>query len=186
MLISNDLFGNCPLIFLFCYSGASALSISGLNLNGISAVFFFAVGANPITAIPKGSCINVQVVSSTLVTCTSPTLITGAYQVALQNGATQEWSVVQPVDGQASTAVALFLSQPIVTSLSNNVGSLYGGNPLTIQTNASGFSLVDPATSNQVVIGGLIPCDVISSSVTSTSITCIPQAVSLTLYPLSL
>ena len=152
-------------------------------MNGISAVSFFALRANPISATPNGSCDNVQVVSSTLLTCTTPTLITGAYQVALQNGATQEWSVVQPVDGQASTAVALFLSQPIVTSLSNNVGSLYGGNPLTIQSNASGFSLINPATTNQVVIGGLIPCDVIASSVASTSITCIPQAVSLTLHP---
>lgn len=97
--------------------------------------------------------------------------------VALQNEATQEWSVVLPVQGQSSTAYALYLSQPIVTSLAGNVGSMAGGNPLTIVSNASAFNTASPTTGNQVTIGGVIPCPIVATSVTATSLTCIPGQV---------
>lgn len=94
-----------------------------------------------------------------------------------------EASIWVPAPG--SPTAAMFLAAPFLTQLQSPAGSLMGGNPLTLYTNASttptapgaapslslqGFNPVN-ASANVILLGG-IPCDV--TNVTANSITCLP------------
>ena len=85
----------------------------------------FRQGSSIIASVPTDS------VNATLVTATLPVLPAGAYTVVLyrSNG---EASVADP-SGTGTT----FLSQPFITALVDNIGSLAGGNVLTVLTNAT-------------------------------------------------
>ena len=79
------------------------------------------------------------------VTCTLPALAAGAYTVQLLK-ANGERSVVDPNGGSAA-----FLSQPYITGLTASFGSVAGGNPVTITTNATVRSAQDDALQSAIV-----------------------------------
>jgi len=144
----------------------------------------------------SGQCRNITSPNSTALFCIAPSLPPGAYSVNLVNGRGEKSA---SIDVTAST----FISQTLITSLGSFIGSLSGGNPLYINTNATvssigpfgkhitlklycpphpslqgsglttGFNTTAP-DANIVTIGGL-PCPIVNGSVTATSLACIPS-----------
>ena len=78
----------------------------------------------------SGQCRDIVSPNSTALFCTVPSLPPGVFSVSLVNS-----------KGENSTSIdvtaSLFISQTIITSLGSFVGSLAGGNPLFINTNAT-------------------------------------------------
>ncbi|GAX81121.1 hypothetical protein CEUSTIGMA_g8555.t1 [Chlamydomonas eustigma] len=104
--------------------GGLPITIVGVYFTGVSQVSFFQ-GSKLVSNA------SVTFVNDTIVTAVVPALLAGAYSITLyrSNG---EASVIEPKGNGSS-----FLSQPFLTGLVNNIGSMVGGNLLTLLSNAS-------------------------------------------------
>src|SRR6185312_13814542 len=129
-------------------SGGTAVTISGTGfLSGATA----SIGGTAAT--------NVNVVSGTSITATTPAHVAGAVTVSVINSDTQS--------GSLASAYTYVNPAPTVTSISPNNGSAAGGTALTI----TGTGFLSGAT---VTIGGTAATGV--NVVSSTSITAIAPA----------
>ncbi len=161
---ANSLSGN--LASGFTYQGAptvSALSLDyGASVGGESITLtgtnFSNLGANPTVTINGVNCTSVVFASSTSISCTTGSSISGSYDVIVTNA-----------DGQSSvgqTIAYTYQDAPIVSSVSPFSGALAGGG--TIVISGSNFSalggsptvLVDgnPCTSVVVVNPSTLSC----------------------------
>ncbi|KAG1667228.1 hypothetical protein FOA52_009793 [Chlamydomonas sp. UWO 241] len=132
-------------------------------------------------------CGSVTNVDGMTVTCTAPALSPGLHTITLVK-TSGERSVVSSeqlshahgdMGGDGSNA---FYSQPFLTAVTENVGSLSGGHVLTLSTNATsdgfttGFDVAHPEQ-NTVQIAGMLDCPIVALSVTNTSLQCTPPSI---------
>ena len=127
-------------------TGGTAVTVNGTNFFQEATIF---LGTN--------ACNNLTVISSTVITCTTPANAAGTVDVTITN-----------IDGQTATSIGAYTHQPgpTITNVVPASGSPFGG---TI-VNITGINFMPGAT----VFFGITSCTV--NALTNTSITCTTAA----------